>query len=45
MKLKKYYGKMVLNSSRPARGAWIETPCAAVYDAAYYVAPRTGRVD
>ncbi len=31
--------------SRPARGAWIETPVARGVSPAGTVAPRTGRVD
>ena len=45
LKLKGECGMYTVEESRPARGAWIETPCRADRRRVRSVAPRTGRVD
>ena len=39
-----YWGAFLIKS-RPARGAWIETPTGVFLEMPTGVAPRTGRVD
>ena len=45
LKLEQYDDLMTISSSRPARGAWIETLTDTLEQLQDLVAPRTGRVD